>query len=60
MLVLYETAMGYCLFKMTDAGKLDDANLYEDFEDAAKAKKLCVLPDYLLLKRIYKHAPLPD
>lgn len=42
MLVLYETAMGYCLFKMSDSVELEDADLYKDFETPEKANKLCV------------------
>ena len=40
MLVLYETALGYCLFKVTDAGKLDSENLWEEFETPESANKL--------------------
>ncbi|TFL00622.1 hypothetical protein BDV98DRAFT_656664 [Pterulicium gracile] len=43
MLVLYETAMGYCLFKMTDGAKLDDENLFEQFQTPESAKKLLKL-----------------
>lgn len=43
MLVLYETAMGYCLFKMTDSAKLKDADLLQEFSSPSKANKLCVL-----------------
>ena len=42
MLVLYETAMGYCLFKLSDSAKLDSADLYKEFETPEKANKLCV------------------
>ena len=42
MLVLYETAMGYCLFKVTDSAKIEKADLWEEFETPAKASKLCV------------------
>jgi len=42
MLVLYETAMGYCLFKLTDAAKLDSADLYKEFETPERANKLYV------------------
>jgi hypothetical protein len=41
MLVLYETAMGFCLFKMTDAGKLQSPDLHKEFETAEKANSLC-------------------
>lgn len=43
MLVLYETAMGYCLFKMSDAAKLDSADLWKEFESPEKANKLLKL-----------------
>jgi nucleolar protein 58 len=43
MLVLYETAMGYCLFKLTDAAKLDSENLFEQFQTPESAKKLLKL-----------------
>lgn len=42
MLVLYETAMGYCLFKLTDSAKLESADLYKSFETPEKASKLYV------------------
>ncbi|KAG2151815.1 Nop domain-containing protein [Suillus cothurnatus] len=40
MLVLYETAMGYCLFKLSDSAKLESADLYKSFETPEKATKL--------------------
>ncbi|KAG6330391.1 hypothetical protein ID866_8697 [Astraeus odoratus] len=43
MLVLYETAMGYCLFKLTDSAKLDSADLYKEFETPERANKLLKL-----------------
>ncbi|KIL00465.1 hypothetical protein PAXRUDRAFT_821663 [Paxillus rubicundulus Ve08.2h10] len=43
MLVLYETAMGYCLFKLSDSAKLDSADLYKEFETPDKANKLLKL-----------------
>ncbi|PPQ97106.1 hypothetical protein CVT26_001011 [Gymnopilus dilepis] len=43
MLVLYETAMGYCLFKVTDSAKIEKADLWEEFETPAKASKLLKL-----------------
>ncbi|RPD62017.1 Nop-domain-containing protein, partial [Lentinus tigrinus ALCF2SS1-7] len=43
MLVLYETALGFCLFKLTDEGKLESENVYEDFETPEKASKLLKL-----------------
>jgi hypothetical protein len=42
MLVLYETAMGYCLFKLSDSAKLESADLYKNFETPEKATKLYV------------------
>ena len=42
MLVLYETAMGFCLFKLTDTAKLESADLWEEFESPEKANKLYV------------------
>ena len=32
MLVLYETAAGYALFKLSDKGKLEDRDVFEDFK----------------------------
>ncbi|KAF9004730.1 hypothetical protein BDQ17DRAFT_1278961 [Cyathus striatus] len=43
MLVLYETAMGYCLFKVTDSNKLESADLYKEFETPEQANKLLKL-----------------
>ena len=42
MLVLYETAMGFALFKLTDSAKLTDPNLYKEFETPESANGLCV------------------
>ena len=42
MLVLYETAMGFALFKLTDSAKLTDPNLYKEFETPERANGLCV------------------
>jgi hypothetical protein len=42
MLVLYETSLGFCLFKLTDSAKLESADLWEDFQSPEKANKLCV------------------
>jgi len=42
MLVLYETALGYCLFKVSNEAKLESADLYKEFETPDKASKLCV------------------
>jgi hypothetical protein len=43
MLVLYETAMGFALFKLTDSAKLTDPDLYKEFETPERANGLCVL-----------------
>jgi nucleolar protein 58 len=43
MLVLYETAMGYCLFKVTDTAKIESADLWREFESPEKASRLYVL-----------------
>ncbi|KAJ7122914.1 hypothetical protein C8R44DRAFT_157583 [Mycena epipterygia] len=43
MLVLYETAMGYCLFKVGDASKLESDELWKEFETPEKASKLLKL-----------------
>jgi len=42
MLVLYETALGFCLFKLTDTAKLERADLWEEFESPERANKLYV------------------
>ena len=42
MLVLYETALGYCLFKVSDAAKLESVDLWQEFRSPEKANKLCV------------------
>ncbi|KAJ2922518.1 hypothetical protein H1R20_g14590, partial [Candolleomyces eurysporus] len=43
MLVLYETALGYCLFKVSNEAKLESADLYKEFESPEKASKLLKL-----------------
>ncbi|KAH9843702.1 Nop domain-containing protein [Rhodofomes roseus] len=43
MLVLYETALGYCIFKLTDSAKVQSANLWEEFETPERANKLLKL-----------------
>jgi hypothetical protein len=40
MLVLYETAMGYCLFKVGDPAKVESDDLWKEFESPEKASKL--------------------
>jgi len=52
MLVLYETALGFCLFKLTDAAKLERADLWEEFESPEKANKLYVGPTNVFLRRV--------
>lgn len=42
MLVLYETSLGFCLFKMTDEGKLNSGNLWKEFETPEGANSLSV------------------
>jgi nucleolar protein 58 len=42
MLVLYETAMGFALFKLTGSAKLTDPNLHKEFETPERANNLCV------------------
>ncbi|KAI9507529.1 Nop-domain-containing protein [Russula earlei] len=43
MLVLYETAMGFALFKLTDSAKLTDPNLYQEFDTPERANELLKL-----------------
>ncbi|KAG6861416.1 Nucleolar protein 58 [Termitomyces sp. Mi166 len=43
MLVLYETAMGYCLFKVSDEAKLSSGDLWEEFQTPEQASKLLKL-----------------
>ena len=40
MLVLYETSLGFCLFKIADSGKVGTADLWKEFETPEKANKL--------------------
>jgi len=40
MLVLYETPLGLCLFKLTDAGKLEKDSLWEEFQTPERAASL--------------------
>jgi nucleolar protein 58 len=40
VLVLYETALGYCLFKLTDDGKLGKGDIWKDFETPEQAHSL--------------------
>jgi len=51
MLVLFESAVGYAVFKLSDEKKLvKSENLYKDFQNAAKANKV------LSLQRFDKYA----
>ncbi|KAG8806662.1 Nucleolar protein 58, partial [Serendipita sp. 399] len=44
MLVLYETSLGFCLFKVTDAGKLQNPkSLWKEFQTPEKANGLLKL-----------------
>lgn len=40
MLVLYETSLGYCLFKVTDSQKASNEDVWEEFETPERANKL--------------------
>jgi nucleolar protein 58 len=40
MLVLYETSLGFCLFKLTDSAKLTSPDLWEEFQTPERANKL--------------------
>jgi nucleolar protein 58 len=40
MLVLYETPLGYCLFKLTNDAKLGNPDLWKDFETPESANAL--------------------
>ncbi|KDQ65010.1 hypothetical protein JAAARDRAFT_167849 [Jaapia argillacea MUCL 33604] len=43
MLVLYETALGFCLFKVKDSSKINHEDLWEEFETPEKANKMLKL-----------------
>lgn len=43
MLVLFETSLGFCIFKVKDAGKLDGEGLYKSFESSEEASNLLKL-----------------
>jgi len=58
MLVLYETAMGYCLFKMSDSARLEEADLYKEFETPERANKLCVAGGLYLYIQLTTHLDL--
>lgn len=40
MLVLYETSLGYCLFKVTDSEKATSENVWQEFQSPEAANKL--------------------
>ncbi|XP_054166989.1 nucleolar protein 58-like [Oppia nitens] len=47
MLVLFETAVGYAIFKLTDESKLSKVDsLYKEFESSKKANKLLALQHF--------------
>jgi len=48
MLVLYETPLGYCLFKLTNEAKLTSAELWKEFESPESANALYFSPFPLL------------
>jgi len=51
MLVLFETAAGFALFKVLDEGKLKNTDdLYKDFETPSKAGKVYVWNIVLIYK----------
>lgn len=41
--VLFETSLGFCIFKVKDDGKLDGADLYKQFETPEEASNLLKL-----------------
>lgn len=43
VLVLFETAVGFCLFSLSDESKLSSADLYKSFESEEKASRLLQL-----------------
>ncbi len=52
MLVLFETAAGFAVFKLLNEKKLQESeNLYLDFETPEKARKMWVISDCLLILR---------
>jgi hypothetical protein len=46
MLVLYETAAGYALFKMSDKGKLEERDMFDDFKtpEVCRCLDACLVP----------------
>jgi hypothetical protein len=60
MLVLYETAMGFALFKLTDSAKLTDPDLYKEFETPERANGLCVCIFFTTKRHLFSsHAGRP-
>ena len=53
MLVLFESAVGLCLFKLKD-GKLSEKGLHKEFEDPEKASNLSVLFQFSLPARVQR------
>lgn len=43
VLVLFETAVGYCLFSLSDEGKVNSPDLYKTFESESEANRLLQL-----------------
>ena len=43
VLVLFETAVGFCLFSLSDEGKLNSPDLYKHFENETEANRLLQL-----------------
>lgn len=43
VLVLFETAVGFCLFSLSDEGKLNSPDLYKHFESETEANRLLQL-----------------
>ena len=52
--MLFETSVGFCLFKVNDQGKLEDKNLYKSFESPENASNL------LKLQSIHRFASTAD
>ncbi|KAI0347015.1 Nop-domain-containing protein [Trametopsis cervina] len=48
MLVLYETSLGYCLFKVTNTAKATDEDVWQEFETPEKANQ------FLKLKSLHR------
>lgn len=46
MLILYESPAGYALFKVLKQGKLDPANVWEEFQNSEKASEMVKLKGF--------------